>query len=325
MNRTTHRRNWWDNIREHLPASIAELPLLTAGEQTKLTWARPIEALAETPPIYAEALAALSARLGCFPRCILTPSYAGFLTRTTEKLVCCYGDQIQIFERAGDELHSTIYPQSAIDLMEFGSILLKAWLKIVGTDNNGCHTTTTVKFNSVTDYLLLPILQSWRSRQQPPGAAVLGDEQAKFDHLSREHYKFMNMARRLLLPGDRVLAFIMQPEMRTPLAALFGRTYTRLQAPAHIVVLTDRELIIAAEESRRGWRDDSKYGSISTYIPLPKITGVALQRTPAGDLQVVIDLLGDEQLQLDFAAAHAAKVDHLLTLLPDCQGQPAGG
>lgn len=316
---TTHKRNWWRNLWEHMPAALIEFPLLTAGEQTKLTWAKPIESLAETPPVYVDSLRKLTADLGCFPCCILTPSYAGFLARSTEKLVCCYGNQIQIFERVNDDLRSTTYTQSAIDLMEFGSILLKAWLKIVGTDNSGRHTTTAIKFNAVTDYLLLPILQNWRAQQQAPGAAALTDEQAKFAHLGKDHYKFMNVARRVLLPGDRVLAFIMQPEMRTPFVKLLGHVYTRLKAPAHIVVLTDRELIVAAEENQLGQRYDSKYGSISTYIPLSNIAGVTQQPLPDGSLQVLVELPGDEQVQLDFTAAHAAEVERLLALLPKQQ------
>jgi hypothetical protein len=316
-NAVTASRNWWINLWEHMPAAIASMPLLTAAEQTRLTWARLIETPGEAPPAYGDSLRALAAELGCFPRCILTPSYAGFLTRTTEKLVCCYGDRIHILECVDSELRSVIYAQPAIDLMEFGSILLKAWLKIVGTDNSGQHTTTTMKFNAVTDFLVLPILAGWRSRLQRPGTASLADERAKFDPLSRDHYKFMNVARKVLLPGDRVLAYVMQPEMRAPVIELFGHTISLLKAPAHIVVLTARELIVAAEESHSGWRDDGRYGSISTYIPLHKIAGVEISAMANGCLQLTIQLPEEEEVRIDFAATHATDVDRLIELLAD--------
>jgi len=316
VNRTAQGRNWLGRLWERIPTAMMDMPLLTAGEQTKLTWARPVETPEEAPSCYAAPLAALVAEPGCFPRCILTPSYAGFLTRTTEKLVCSWGDKIHIWERAGDDVRGVTYTLDAIDYMEFGSILLQAWLKIVGTDETGKRAATTIKFNAVTDYLFLPILHEWRSRGQAGATISLAAEQARFNCLGKDHYKFMNVARRVLLPGDAVCAFVMQPEMRTPVAHLFGRTWSRLKAPAHIVVLTSRELIMAAEEGGRGWRDDTHYGSISTYLPLDRIAGVSAQHLPDGEVYVTVDLPGDEQMALEFAAARAAEVERLLALLP---------
>lgn len=315
MNQTTHKRSWLDTLWGRMTA-VSQLPLLTAGEQTKLTWARAVETLEDAPPPYAPGLAALAAELGYFPRPILTPSYAGFLTRTTEKLVCCWEDRVRIWERAGGEVRSVTYALDAIDFMEFGSVLLKAWLKISGTDDTGRRTATMIKFNAVTDYLFLPLLHQWRSHGQEGGATPFAGEQAKFNGLGQNHYKFMNVARRVLLPGDMVRAYVMQPEMRAPVAHLFGHTWSRLKAPAHLVVLTDRELIVAAEESNRPWRDDTHYGSISTYIPLDRIARASLQHGPAGELHITIGLPGDEQLALDFAAAHATEAERLLAQLP---------
>ena len=143
MTRTIHRHTWWDQIREHMSAAPAASPVLTAGEQTRLSWARRIETPEAAPPIYAERLAAITARAGCFPYCVLTPAYAGFLTRTTEKLVCTYADEIAVVERAGGDLRSTVYSLDNIDLMEVGCVLLSSWLKIVGTDDRDRRTSPT--------------------------------------------------------------------------------------------------------------------------------------------------------------------------------------
>ena len=315
MTRATHGRTWWDNLREHMPAAPAASPVLTAGEQTRLSWARRIETPEAAPPIYAPNLAAITARAGCFPYCVLTPAYAGFLTRTTEKLLCAYADEIAIVERAGGELRSTVYPLGSIDLMEMGCILLSSWFKIVGTDDRGRRAVTTIKFNTVTDYLLTPLLDRWRSVQGGRGAASLAQEQAKFDYLCREHYKFMNIARRVILPGDCVLASIMQPELRTPVAELFGHVYSRSRAPAHIVVLTDRELIVAAEEKPSLRRDTSRYGSVATYIPRRKIEGIALNEAGNGCVTLAVRLPEGEQVQIEFAAAQSEDVTRLAALL----------
>lgn len=319
---TTGRHSWWSDLWRHIPAALGEFPLLTAGEQTKLSWAKPIKTPEEAPPLYAESLAAFSARRGGLSTCILTPSYAGFLTCTTEKLVCVAGDEIVIFERAGDSLHSTSYALAQIDLVEVGCILLSSWLKLVGTDSGGQHTTTTIKFNSVTDYLFTPILNHWRRAQNGAGAALLAHEQAKFDYLNKEHYKFMNVARRVILPGDSVLASIMQPELRVRRAALLGHRVTRTKAPAHIVVLTDRELIVASEQKQERWRVQNKYGSITTYIPLRNIIDAALDSTGDGCLQLSICLPGNEQIQIDFATAQQADVQSFVDLLPPARLSP---
>ena len=298
-----------------MPAAATPSPVLTAGEQTRLSWARRIETPEAAPSIYAGTLAAITARADCFPYCVLTPSYAGFLARTTEKLVCACADEITVIERASGDLRSTVYPLGSIDLMEVGCILLSSWFKIVGADDRARRTVTTIKFNTVTDYLLAPLLEHWRGAQGSRGTASLASEQAKFDHLCREHYKFMNVARRVILPGDCVLASIMQPELRTPVAKLFGRVYSRSRVPAHIVVLTDRELIVAAEEKQSLGRDTSRYGSVTTYIPRRKIAGADVRETAHGCVMLAVHLPEGEPVQIEFAAAHRDDVQRLAALL----------
>lgn len=312
----TGKHGWLSELWQHMPAALGEFPLLTAGEQTKMSWAKPVETPEDAPPIYAESLRALTARAGRFPPCILTPSYAGFLARTTEKLVCLDGGEIAIFEKSGDSLHSTIYALPQIDLVEVGCILLNSWLKIAGTDVCGQPATTTIKFNSVTDYLFMPFLLGWRTARQERGTALLADQQAKFDHLNKDHFKFMNIARRVILPGDRVLAYIMQLEMRAPVAGLLGHMWMRSRTPTHLVMLTDREVIVASEEKQTGWRAQSRYGSIISYIPLRNIAGAAVESTDDGCLQLSFALAGGEQLTVDFAAEQEADVGRLAELLP---------
>jgi len=93
----------------------------------------------------------------------------------------------------------------------------------------------------------------------------------------------------------------MQAELRTPVITLFGHAYTRLKAPAHILVRTDRELIVAVEEKQEAWSGSHKYGSIRTYIPLAKIAAIDLV-AGAPYTRMSIHLVGGEQIDLDFAA-----------------------
>jgi hypothetical protein len=119
----------------------------------------------------------------------------------------------------------------------------------------------------------------------------------------------MNVAKKSILRGEQVIGSVMQPELRTPFVTLFGHTLTRLQAPAHIVVRTDRELIIAVEEKEEAWSGSHKYGSIRTYVPLAKIESVTCAVDPSGDtLHLVVELNGGHLIELDFAKAEAEAV-----------------
>ena len=121
----------------------------------------------------------------------------------------------------------------------------------------------------------------------------------------------MNVAKKCILPGEEVIGAVMQAELRTPVVTLFGHAYTRLKAPAHILVRTDRELIVAVEEKQEAWSGSHKYGSIRTYIPLAKITGVDLVAgTPY--TRMTIHLVGGEQVDLDFAAKQEPELRRLV-------------
>jgi hypothetical protein len=300
-----------------LPDTLPEFPLLTAGEQTKLSWARRIEARDETPPYFLTAVDALIAETGGLPYLVLTPSYASFIARTTEKLVCCLADEIRIYEWSGEESRLTAYRFADIAAVEQGCVLLKSWLKIVGVNTFGVAARTTIKFNTVTDYLFLPILHKLRGGCGPGAHGAHGAdgahaaEQAKFNYLAHDFYKFMNVAKKSILPGEHVAGAVMQGELRTPFITLFGRVYTRLRAPAHILVRTDRELILAVEERQEAWGGSHKYGSIRTYIPLAKVQAVHVTDEPAG-AHLEIRLAGGEQMGLAFSAVQGDAVRELL-------------
>jgi hypothetical protein len=124
----------------------------------------------------------------------------------------------------------------------------------------------------------------------------------------------MNAAKRSLLPGEHVLASVMQPEMRADLVRLFGRTLHRTLAPAHILILTDRELILVAEEEQSYWSREPKYGSIRTTVPLAQIVDAALVNTENG-LQLHVHLPGEMAVTSLFDFGRQAALDNLLSAL----------
>jgi hypothetical protein len=148
----------WERVAGNKP----KLPLLTAVEQTKLSWAKAIESYDEVPEVYRASFETLVGDASRFPHAVLTPSYAGFITRAKEKLVCCLDGKIYVLEEARGHLASTCYSIGDISYVEVGSVLLQSWIKIRGLTSGGVLTSSEFKFNSVTDYLFTPIVERIR-------------------------------------------------------------------------------------------------------------------------------------------------------------------
>lgn len=310
---SNEKHSWYGSVWQHLPAAMAEFPLLTAGEQTRLSWARRVETIDDVPPDFRTTVAALVSETGALPYLILTPSYASFIVHTTEKLVCALDDEVRIYELVGSEVRLTAFCYADVSAVEVGCVLLKSWLTITGKNTCGVATSITIKFNTVTDYLFLPIIGRLRRAESAADPQQYEVEQAKFNYLAHDYYKFMNVAKKCILPGEEVIGAVMQPELRTPWVTLFGHAYTRLQAPAHILVRTDRELIVAVEEKQETWSGSHKYGSIRTFIPLAKVAAVELvPGTPT--TRLAIHLAGGEQIDLEFAPEQEPELRRLIAV-----------
>jgi hypothetical protein len=248
-----------------------------------------------------------------FPYVVVTPPYTGFLSRTTEKLLCYCDPWLHVLENTGSAYAATVLNVDAISAVEAGTVLLKSWLTLTGRTADGSAASVTLKFNTVGDYLFAPVVERIRGVSPVPPAELTA-ERRHFDHLAEDHFKFMNAAKRSLLPGEHVLASVMQPEMRADLVRLFGRTLHRTLAPAHILILTDRELILVAEEEQSYWSREPKYGSIRTTVPLAQIVDAALVNTENG-LQLHVHLPGEMAVTSLFDFGRQAALDNLLSAL----------
>ncbi len=110
----------------------------------------------------------------------------------------------------------------------------------------------------------------------------------------------MNYARRSLQPGERVVAYTLQPELRQPRLTLLGRPLSlRTLETAHLCILTDRELIVIRDDpsSLQGYTQ-TRYGGIWDYLPLSRIQGAAIEERPAGYLALVVYLPGSDRMEV---------------------------
>jgi len=276
-----------------------QLPVMTAGEQTRLSWARAIQARADLPQFYHGFMDELLAGRA-FPYAVLMPRFLGLARRDLEHLIFSLEGDLYILARDKQRLTSIRYALADIHYVEVGSILLHSWLTFSGLAE-GHLTQSTLHFNAVNDQLLTPFIEQIRPVQQP-AATDLPTEQCKFDYLLNENYKFMNYARRSLLSGERVIQPLLQPEIRATLITLLGRSWSRMVTTAHIHILTDSEWIIIRDDEHAPMGSGQvRHGGIWTYVPLDRLTRVSLSTRQDERLTLTLHFPNDNRFESVFA------------------------
>jgi hypothetical protein len=281
---------------------------MSAAEQTMRAWAERIYSLAEVPEIYRDFFNTLPV----FPYAVLTPSYEGFLVKVNPKLVCSFDNQIYVLEHRSNRLEVTCYALQNVSYIEAGTILLKSWIKISGVTPNGL-ASSTFQFSAVTQPYFYPIIELVRlisPSANPP--TDLQTERDKFDYLLNLHFKFMNYARRSILPGEQVIASLLQPEIQVKVLTLLNKTFYHTVSPAHLSILTDRELIIIKEGLEKWTDNGTRYGGIWTYIPLNKIMAVALGERDNNTLALSIHLPENDEVSSIFAPANRSELEQFV-------------
>jgi hypothetical protein len=292
-------------------ASIAAgLPKLSGAELARSSWAKPIESYASVPDVYMDFFAPYLAAGRTFPYAVLTPSHERFVHRTSEKLICDLEYEIYILERNGNTFETKCYPLEGISYVEFRTALLASSIKICGLTSQGVYTSSTLIFNSVTDYLFRPILNTMRRFDVNATKTSNDSQPEQFDHLIKVNFKFMNYARHSLMGGEQVIHSILQPEIRASLLTFLRKTYYRTISPTHMCILTDRELIVIREEGTR--RKEDRYGGIWDYIPLNKIESLNLGQRDDNLLVLTIQLPGNVQFELLFQVSARGEIEQLI-------------
>jgi hypothetical protein len=281
-------------------------------EQTRLSWARLVGSYADVPEPYNKFFEPFLAGGQDFPYVVLTPTFKGFIQpKTTEKLICDFGHEIVVLEKKGISFEAQHYPAEGIQCIEVSAILLVSYLQISGVTKNGTPATSLIYFNSVTDYLIMPIVERMRSAAaQLTGVTQDAEGFETFNRWNEVSIKFMNYARRSVLKGDEVLHALLQPEIRKRIFTIFGLTYDRLLSPTHAIILTDRELIIIREDEKQ--IKDGRYGGIWDYIPVKKIAALSLNRKDNDLLTLSIRLPEHTSLERLFRASAEPEIHQLL-------------
>ena len=272
-----------------------------ADDHMKASWARSVKPGDALPDVFREFFESSLSRQRDFPYAVLTPTYDGFLHKEVEKLICTFRHEICVLERNGNSYKLQCYPLDWISCVQFETHLLDSRFKIFGVTEDGGPCTSSFRFNTVTDYLFLPILEKIRHAAGDSYRSANREELEKFDPWRQENIKFMNFAKRSLLPGARVQQAILQPEIRQRIFSIFGKTYDYVISPTLAAILTDRELIMIREEKNH--RGQEKYGGIWEYVALDKISKLSMQEVIDNILMFSILLIDGNQLEYFFQAS----------------------
>ena len=83
------------------------MPTISAAEQTKSSWARPIKSHAAVPSLYRAFFEPFQGEGHPFPYTVLAPSNERFIHKASEMLICDLGHEICVLEKSGMsfELH----------------------------------------------------------------------------------------------------------------------------------------------------------------------------------------------------------------------------
>lgn len=284
---------------------------LTGARQTMSAWSKLIESPEDIPAIYKTCFEKHFGSEQAFPYVILTPALDNHTHKITEKLVCDTADRLYVFEKNGDRIDTNCYPYQEIYSSEVGSILLYSWLTIRGKTSEGEPSVSTIEFNTTSKRYFESVLNKLRPAFETMDETQIAAEKDKFNSLSDINFKFMNHGRESLLPGETVLHFLLQSELRQPLFTIFDKTFYKTLSLTHMAVVTNRELILICDTGNTKEQRSDRYGGIWQYIPLRYIDSVSLSEVVDDKLTLSIHCQPDRTIEKLFDISNLPNLQQL--------------
>jgi hypothetical protein len=284
----------------------------TGARQTMSSWSRVIESPEALPDVYRSSFNAVLGNESTMPYTVFAPAIAGLRHRTTEKLLCEAHGTIYVWERVSNRVILTAYPTETISDLEMGEILLFSWITIGGVTQAGEVSATTIEFNTATSRHYAHFVNLLRPAPDQRAGVTLDVEQAKFNRLAAEDFKFGGFACSSLVEGEQVRQIVWQPKIRKALARLGKFAFYRTLSLPHVAVLTDKELIVIQDDERTRENRGVRYGGKWRYAALKHIDAVAL--AAKGDDMVTLSLTlvpGGRQLEIVFAPSLKEQIARL--------------
>jgi hypothetical protein len=292
--------------------SNGQMSTWTGARQTMSSWSKIIEAPDAVPEVYRSSFSTVLGQESTMPYTVFAPAIAGLRHRTTEKLLSEAHGTIYVWERVSNRVILAAYPTETISDLEMGEILLFSWITIGGVTQAGEVTATTIEFNTATSRHYAHFVNLLRPAPEQRAGLTLDMEQAKFNRLASEDFKFAGFACSSLVEGEQVRQIVWQPKIRKALTRLGKFTLYRTLSLPHVVILTDKELIVIQDDERTRENRGVRYGGKWRYAALKHIDAVAL--SAKGDDTVTLSLMlvpGGRQLETVFATSLREQAAHL--------------
>jgi hypothetical protein len=299
---------------------LDQLPLLIASEQTKGSWAKEIESPEMVPDPYKDFYKSQFNGNNNFPYSVITPKFNGFLRQENEKLICSLENKILVLENINGQIIDYCYSIQDINYIEAGSILLKAWIRINGLTNDGSSTSSTLRFNTVTEYMFHPFVDQIRAAKDDNIQSRNDSELATFDYLSEIDFKFMNYAKDALSSGEHVIDHVFQPEIRSKIISIFGKSLYQTISPTHISILTKQVLIIIKDTGSDNKNGNRRFGGIWLFIPLEKINSGSIIEKDENLLEFSLRLAEDEQINIFFSEKKKSEIKNFQNRILELKG-----
>ena len=274
------------STRRYLPATV----------QTKRSWARVVDSLIRAPAIYRDQISAISDVHGSFPYTIVTPTYEGFLSKESEKVICAYSDKLYVLSNDSDNLGPQALMYSTIMYVQNASVLLKSWLKLSVAGSDTLPNQFVFRYNSASEHCFLPLIKMIRAYRRIESNPIPQIDRSKLRFLEKLDYKMYNYAVRGLLAGQRVRSTLYQPAVQQDFIRYHRFALTRTIFAAHLSILTDSELILVSDGEQARWHGQRRYGGVWTYVPLSMIDHVSATDFSKDLLILKYDLVNGESL-----------------------------
>jgi hypothetical protein len=290
----------------------SQLSTMTGARQTMSSWAKVIESPEAVPKAYRSSFNTVLGHEPTMPFTVFAPAIAGLRHRTTEKLLCEVHDTIYVWERIGDRVALAAYPAETISDLEMGEILLFSWITIGGVTQAGEVSATTIEFNTATSRHFARFVSLIRPAPDPLAGFALDVEQAKFNYLAAESFKFGSFACSSLIEGEQVHQIVWQPKIRKPVTRLGKHILCQTLSLPHLAILTDKEFIVIGDDERTRENRGIRYGGKWRYIALKHIAAVAVsaQRDDRATLSLTLTP-GGRRFDIVFAASRKEQLARL--------------
>lgn len=270
------------------------------------SWARNVRDYSEIPEIFKFYYDENFKDLTQFLNAIYAPADSWGRKKTNDKLILLYENSIVFLESVKGNINVVSYPIQNINYIENGSILLYSWLKING-DVNGETKSSLVEYNTVVENIFKPIIDELRISLCDIDVREVEEELHIFDCLRDVNYKFMNYAKKAVLNGEKVIDFLYQADIKVP----YFKFFKKLKSTSHMIIFTNKELIILEEENVKSTKD-AKYGGIWIYIPVHKILNAYIDEEETGFLNLSINVSGSNVFKSRFESSQKEKVERLV-------------